>query len=168
MADPKAAEPKRVVPVLNNRASQIQIPGAARAKDGSLDQSATIYVIPGYNLIDEARWKSAKENPTVKMLLAEKIQSSPAPEAIGEKVGHCILVEDSAVDASKHLEAMGQDRALRFIDELFDMRLLNRLRETSASLPQVVQAALVKQIEKIEKPKQDRRAALALAASREG
>ena len=153
---PEAVKTK-LVPILVNRESKMQIPTARDRKSGSINPSSIIFLEPGFNLVKQELWDAAKENSMVKMLLTKKIPSAVSPEDNPEKAGHYFIEAKEPVDADNPLAAMSEDDALEFVDETLSVPLLKSLQEGASTA--AVQRAIRAQIDKIESPKKQARAA---------
>jgi hypothetical protein len=151
----KQPEVKRLVHVLVNRESQIQI-ATTRERDGTVPADAVLFLNSGWNLVDEERWAQARKNPGVQSLLKQLIPQASAPEESPERVGHPVLVEGRVVQADDPLGALSESEALRFVAETFVTATLQKLEPLEQRAP--IKLAIRAQIDKIEKPKAQARA----------
>lgn len=152
---PPEAHVETVTPVLNNRESLIQLQLPAKNTKVGAQPGQVIQLIPGMNFIDTVQWNKAKENQTVQHLLTDVIQPSRAPEQNPERVGKSPLVEGKAVSKDNPLAAMTEKDADATVSEMFDCNQMRKF--LSQEERQVVRNALKAQIDKIEKPKSDKK-----------
>lgn len=152
---PPEAQIDTVTPILNNRESLVQLQLPAKHTKVGAQPGMVIQLIPGMNFIDTAQWLKAKENETVRFLLTDLIQPSKAPEQNPERVNKPHLVEGKPVSKDNPLAAMTDKDADAAVSEMFDC---NQMRKFLAQEErQIVRNALKAQIDKIEKPKADKK-----------
>lgn len=146
----KIEEPKKLIPVLNNRLGKIQI-SAGRGVDGAFDGSKMIDLDPGANLIDEERWAEARKQSAVKKLFKELIKGTGAPEDRLARIGKPVLVEGNPLRADNPLLDLDADEQLKFVENTESLELLKQLAAQEAEGQTLI--AINAKIKKIESPK---------------
>lgn len=138
-----------VTPVLNNRESVIQIQLPATKANGAMLPGGRVDLIPGMNFVDTPLWETAKQNPTCKILLTEKIPASRAPEQNPERVGKTFLEEGGPVAKDNPLSSLEIQAAIAVVGELFDVPKMRQFLDQETR--PAVAAALRGKIAEIEK-----------------
>lgn len=105
----------------------LQLPGPAR-QPGSTDTTVHLGPLsdlgPGMNTVDKGVWEQAKKNPTVQLLLKERVPPSAAPEQDQRLVGRFKLVEVKEVADENPLAKMKTPEAKMLVEETLNVDTL--------------------------------------------
>lgn len=148
--------PKRIVQNNNGGAVQIQLPGprpSAEQKavgEHTVQLGKVLDLLPGQVMVDAKDWAEAKKNPTVKLMLGERVPPSMAPEQDQRLVGRCRLVEGPEVADEAPLAKMKMTEALHLIEETLSVDTLGEWLRCEQR-PEV-RKLLQKQIDEINAP----------------
>lgn len=148
--------PKQIVVLNEERVRHIRL--ASRPVNGAKTQDVPpgplITLGPGVNLIEEALWKEALENPNVASLLTTLVPPGPANNPIPpERVGQPIIVAVKVVDDVRPLAALSPLGAVDMVRETLDKPMLMVWLNDEKRAP--VREAIEMQLKLIEAPPPD-------------
>lgn len=106
----------------------IQLRGKFEEISKTLSPGPRLDLVPGWNIVEGAKWEQAKkESEHVRILLAERIGKSKAPEQNQERVGHCYLVEGDECDPRDPLRDVAEREAIPMVEQILDHRLIGTM-----------------------------------------